>query len=222
MVVKLRLLLTLLSFFAAILFLIFSYTVAKEMWQQFDFDATVRIQDRTPRTYDEIFSYFSLLASVEFSMAIIVVASGITLLKRKFWGFFSWYFIIPALVIEILGKLFIFHPGTPRFMHRTIIEADLPSFYIHTNFSYPSGHMLRTVFLAVVFSVLVVNSKVNLLVKCILLILSILVVAIMSFTRVYLGEHWFSDVIGGALLGLASGLFASAFLVSRNKTPDPL
>ena len=212
---RLRLLLMLSSFLIFAIFTIFSYSVAKEVWQQTDFDTTVKIQDRVSREYDELFSYFSFLGSAEVTVGIIAFLSALSLLRRKIMAVLGWSLVIPATIVEVAGKLFILHPGPPVLLQRSIIETHLPSFYIHTNFSYPSGHMTRTAFIVTVLTLLVIFSKRNYLNKLIISGALFSIIVLMAFTRVYLGEHWLSDVLGGGLLGLSAGLFSGALIISK-------
>ena len=213
----LRLSLFLLSLVAFGAFTIFSYTVAKEIWQQVDFDTTVKLQDRIPRHFDEDFSYLSLIGSVEVTLGLAAVLAFYSLVRRKFWAFLGWLMIIPATMVEVLGKLILFHPATPVLFHRNILETDLPSFYVETNFSYPSGHMTRTIFLLTVFLLVIFFSRMNILYKFISISAILGFGFMMALTRVYLGEHWVSDVIGGSLLGMAAGLFSSALIIAKRK-----
>lgn len=199
-----------------LLFTYFSYSVTKERWQQIDFDTTVKLQDHiTSRRFDLIFSYFSLIGSAEITVGFCFVVAFLSLLRKHFLAIIGWLVIIPATMGEIVGKLVLFHPGPPVFFHRSLLPTTLPSFYVHTDFSYPSGHMTRTIFIITVLICMVIFSKrfifSRILIFCSLIILAFL----MGLTRIYLGEHWLSDVVGGGLLGISAGLFASVLILRQ-------
>ncbi len=212
---RLRLPTVIISLFLFLVFTVFSYSVAKEHWTKIDFDTTVRLQDHIPRRFDQIFSYFSIAGSAEVTVTLAVIISLWYLMHKRLLAFIGWLLILPAFAVGVFGKLVIFHPGPPFMFYRTIIDAKLPSFYLHTNFSYPSGHVTRTIFLVTVFTVLILTSNQSIFRKMILVGLLVIFGGMMVLTRVYLGEHWLSDVIGGVLLGLSAGLFASALITGK-------
>lgn len=204
--------------FTILLFTYFSYTVARERWQQIDFDTTVKLQDRIPQRFDKVFSYFSLLGSAEVTVGFCLLMMLLSFMRKHFLAIIGWLMIVPATVIEIFGKLVVFHPGPPVFFHRTLQPTNLPFFYVHTDFSYPSGHMTRTVFIIVVFAIIIIfASKNSFLYRLVVLSALASLALIMGITRVYLGEHWLSDVLGGSLLGISAGLLASILILRTQK-----
>lgn len=215
---KLNLTLLGLSFVLFGVFTLFSYTVAKEFWQKVDFDTTIKLQDHLSRRLDEPFSLLSLLGSAEITLALAGILAFINLVQLKFFGFIAWLLIVPATVVEVAGKLVIYHPSPPNFLLRTVdLEKNLPHFNVHTDFSYPSGHVTRTTFLIVLTLVLVYFSSKNSIFKSLLVLTLVGGLFLMVLSRVYLGEHWLSDVLGGGLLGASSAIFAGALIVRSNK-----
>lgn len=198
-------------------FTYFSYVVAKEQWQRVDFDTTVKLQDHISRRFDGIFSYFSLLGSAEVTIGACLVLAFLSLLRRQWLGVLGWLMIIPASLAEVFGKLVLFHPGPPVLFHRSLLPTSLPSFYVHTDFSYPSGHMTRTIFIITVFICMAIFSFRNIIPRFVIFCSLITVAFLMGLTRVYLGEHWLSDVLGGGLLGASVGFFASMLILRPKK-----
>lgn len=194
------------------LFVFFSYLVAKEAFIRFDFDTTVRLQDKIPRRFDDFFSFFSDIGS--FEPSVLVLLAIIVLLARKIRAVFAVFFFAAFHFIEIYGKSFVDQLPPPEFMLRTKKIIDFPQFYIREEFSYPSGHAGRAAFISILLFFFLLRSKKLSRVQKVFMIGAIALYDVAMFTsRVYLGEHWISDIIGGIFLGASLGLFSSLILL---------
>ena len=96
-------------------------------------------------------------------------------------------------LVELILKVAVDHPG-PQSIGRTVFQ--LGNGGPQTSGSFPSGHMIRAFVLGGGTAVLAGRGAG--LVGAALYILGV------AATRVYLNEHWFSDVVGGTLLGAAA------------------
>jgi hypothetical protein len=84
-----------------VLFIAFSYLVAKETFTQWDFDMTVKFQDKIPHRFDYPFSWLSIIGKAEISMAIWGFLM-IYLFIRKFWLAGLSMFLLPLALCILL------------------------------------------------------------------------------------------------------------------------
>ena len=124
-------------------------------------------------------------------------AAVVLLFVRRPWG--ALYFIVASAasagVVQVLKHLF----GRAR-PEDMIVTSDFGSF--------PSGHVANAATIAVVMSVLVPRTWVW--------VLGAVYTVLMAFSRTYLGAHWLTDTLGGALAGAGVALLLWAALA------DPL
>ena len=149
------------------------------------------------------------------TFAIALVMSAALAWKRAGWAWCVPLFIGPTALIEFFAKL-----GLSRGLHLSELFAaarELLGSSFSAGASFPSGHVARSVFLAVVAARLGPAWSVLPLV---------LFAAVTFLARLYLEAHRLSDVVAGAALGVfaaCAGLLLCALLDARaaRRTLEP-
>ena len=142
---------------------------------------------------DRIGLVTSVVGSMEFiAVAAVALAAGLFFTgRRRLASRLLAVFVVTGL-IEIVFKMVVPQAPVPG----DALQGPDPSLLdISTPYPYPSGHMLRSVLLLGAIYLLWPNKAGR---------LSIVAFLVASAAgRLYLGTHWPSDVLGGALLGVA-------------------
>ena len=140
----------------------------------------------------KIFSYITLLGQWQIALSIIII----TLLL--FWLWQKKNYILPFLTTVLGTEIFVF-------LGKLVFERPRPvdvAYFLEKSYSFPSGHaaLACALFGFIIYygwrNLKKINTKINFLFLGLILILAI------GFSRLYLGVHFLSDVLGGYLLGL--------------------
>lgn len=126
-------------------------------------------------------------------IGIIIISIIFLIIYRKKQIFH--YIVINLVNSILLSQLFKLIIRRDRPININIIEE--------TGFSYPSGHSMVSMAFFGLFAYLIYKNMKNLFLKTILITLLIIIIILIGFSRIYLGVHYFSDVIGGFLISFA-------------------
>ena len=133
-----------------------------------------------------------IITNISSAYALIVISILLlTTIKNKKIPLFISLNLICAFIINHIAKLIF---SRPRPIGINLIEE--------SGFSYPSGHAMVSMSYFGFIAYLIYKNQQNKLKKTILIITLIITILAIGFSRIYLGVHYLSDVIGGFLLSI--------------------
>jgi membrane-associated phospholipid phosphatase len=139
-----------------------------------------------------IFLKITLLGNWELILAGVIIFSVILWLwQKKFYIFSLGVVMGGSALFSYLGKLIIHRPRP-----QNVAVFDLSSF------SFPSGHATLALAFYGFAAYFLLRQIKNWKYKILILAADIALILLIGFSRLYLGFHFLSDVIGGYLLGL--------------------
>ena len=181
--------------FALLLFVILGYMVKFYPEQLVGFDGPIQtwLRGDLPTA---LTTFFKLVTSLIDPLGIIIWVSALVLFfLYKKWkieaALLAGNLVLHGILIKLIKLLY--QRSRPSLSH--LVKEG--------GYSFPSGHAMAT---AVVVGTLIIivqqriqNQKIKRLVQALLLLFIFMIMA----SRVYLGVHYPTDVIGGALMGFA-------------------
>ncbi len=162
---------------------------------QFDIRATQFINALIPHNqfFNIFFSFFSMIGIAAFVWIIIVLLLIVFEEKRHHWFIASFLIsvLITAVVVNVVIKNIVQRPRPASIIYH------LSSYICPPDFSFPSGHAAVSLAAAVVLAYF--DKKRGWFYYS--------VAGIIGLSRIYLGCHFFLDVIGGGIIGYLIGSF---------------
>jgi len=207
----------------------------RDALRRLDFAVTVKVQERIDKSthlraallVGNTMEGATFFASPGFTVAVVLVLATVAAYDRKtkrirFRAAAILLMLTLLVLAEMVGKSIVHHPSPPFSMIKNP-ESMFPADYINEQYSYPSGHAARAAFMAFILFALAELQGWwqgrRTPIRWGVAILSILFVATVSVSRIYLGHHWFSDVAGGLFVGLGTGGIAAFVLLPHASRP---
>jgi len=196
-------------FLLIISFVLLSIFVVRNPIPKFDLDISLAVQKYHSDVLDKIMLGVSFFGELPYSLlSVIAVALVFYYYKYKREAFFIAQILFSGLIILVV-KNYVNRPRPTEFYVR-LVE-------INRFQSFPSGHVLSYV-LFFGFLIILMRHLKNIppSTRRLVTVVSAFLMVMITPSRIYLGAHWFTDTLGGFILGLIC-LFPLCWLYFKKK-----
>jgi membrane-associated phospholipid phosphatase len=196
-------------------FIALTFAVAAGSLSTFDGQVLHAMSSLWRPSLHPLFQAIAELGGLELT-SILMLTLAVVLMRRGSVND-AWVLVAfgAAQVLESLYKTGLYHPGPPR----SLAHADGPSITellgsSSLGNSFPSGHMVRAVIVYGLIAFAVRRLAPWPAARALAIPITVVLLLVEAFDRLYLDVHWESDVIGGLLLG-AIGLVSATVWLDR-------
>ena len=165
-----------------------------------------------PRWFEEMMRDFTSLGGTAILILIVSSVTGYLILLRR-------YKRMIVLLTAVIGGVIL------STLLKGIFDRPRPDLILEGSYafnaSFPSGHALLSAATYLTLGGLLAQIQTRFRLKAFVLLLSVLTMIIVGFSRLYLGVHWPSDVLAGWTIGAIWALFcwAAANWLQEHDTP---
>lgn len=179
-----------------------------------DREFSEEVQEHQYVWLDTLMRVISMPGNLPYSIIMVLAVSAVFLrYQRKRESLFIIFTFVSGIISHVL-KIIIDRPRPTDGVVRIIEIAKYQSF--------PSGHVL---FYVVFFGFVIVLMRhlkfIRRQARITIASISLFFIFTIPFSRIYLGAHWFTDVLGGFLLGILV-LSALSYFYLRKSNPSEL
>lgn len=193
------------TFFGAANFAVLAVAIALDVNVPGDYAASVYFQGSPHQRYFHLIDAFSALGSVYVVVPVTVLLALLFGLRSVRAGLYILTTMLVSTVINLVAKG-LFQRPPPGGSEAQSIAL----------FAFPSGHTMRTMTLALALTIVLPRSRWRWPVAAAAILLAVLI----GLSRIYIGSHFFSDVVGGWSLALT--VACGVALLSPRLFPEPL
>ncbi|MFC4210727.1 phosphatase PAP2 family protein [Pedobacter lithocola] len=188
-------LLSIILFILLASFITLSIFIAKHPILALDVDVSLFVQKFHSEWLDKLMLGVSFFGELTWSLiSVVMVATIFYLNKFKREAYFITLILLSGLII--LGIKNLINRPRPTAFYVRLVEVNRFQ-------SYPSGHVLSYVLFFGFLIILMRNLKtVSPVWRRVITCTSFFLLIMIAPSRIYLGAHWFTDTVGGFLLGI--------------------
>jgi len=166
---------------------------------------------------DQFFKYITFLGDGRF---VFFIALIYLFANKKYGTSILISLIINTILIQVLKRVFFINHFRPSFYFKNLIKDGywnmIDGVELYEKFSFPSGHTASIFCLCMSICIFMKKKYFPLLL--------VLLAYIVGFSRIYLSQHFLTDVLTGALIGslipILTFKYIEPLLFNKNKIKD--